>query len=102
MVEFRPGERRVPESWISQERHRLPPNSVRAYLFAVLCVANATLARLAFGMLGATLPFATYYPAILVCALVAGYEAGLAAIALSAAVAWWAWTPTAMAWVRDR
>ena len=97
MVGVPEGDGSVPESWISQERHRLPPKSVRAYLFAVLCVAVATLARLAFGLLGATLQFATYYPMILVCALVAGYQAGVAAIALTMIVAWLAWTPTGIA-----
>ena len=85
----------MPESWISQERHRLRPNSVRAYLFAVLCVAVATVARLAVGLLGANLPFATYFPAVVVCALLAGYQAGLATVVLSALVVRWAFMPPA-------
>jgi K+-sensing histidine kinase KdpD len=39
------------------------------------------------------LPFASYYPAILIAALIGGAEAGLFAMMLSLVVAWWAFLP---------
>jgi two-component sensor histidine kinase len=87
----------VPDSWLSQEQHRLRPNSVAAYAFAALSVLVATWARWTFGLLGADLPFATYFPAVLVCTLVAGYHAGLATVLLSAVVVWWAFIPPPLA-----
>ena len=65
-----------------------------AAAWALSCVGAATLARIAFGMLfGPTLPFATYFPAILVAALLGGSVSGLLTIALSIVVVWWAFTP---------
>jgi two-component sensor histidine kinase len=67
---------------------------VAAVGWALFCVGAATLARIACGILfGPTLPFATYFPAILVAALFAGSFAGLLALALSIFVVWWAFTP---------
>jgi len=58
----------------------------------VACVALAALARLLLGVLGPTLPFATFFPAVLVSALFGGLTAGLLAIALSIFTVWWAFT----------
>jgi two-component sensor histidine kinase len=67
---------------------RVPPRSWQAFAIAIGFVALATMARLAWS--GASLPFATYFPAVLVTALLAGPVAGLLAIALSVLLAWWA------------
>ena len=57
----------------------------------VVCVVGATLARIALGRLfGPTLPFATFFPAVLISALFGGVIAGIVAIALSVIAVWWA------------
>ena len=61
-----------------------------AVVFAVACVAAATLARILLGLVGSTLPFATFFPAVLVAALFGGRIAGLLAIPISVIVVWWA------------
>lgn len=76
---------------------RVLPRSWQAFAIAIACVALGTLARLAFAWSGASLPFATYFPAVLVTALLAGPIAGLLAIALSVLIAWWAFIGPAYA-----
>jgi two-component sensor histidine kinase len=61
-----------------------------AIVFAALCVLAATLARILLGLVGSTLPFATYFPAVLLAALIGGRIAGLIAIPMSVVVVWWA------------
>lgn len=58
----------------------------------VACVAVAAAARWLLGVLGPTLPFATFFPAVLVSALFGGLLAGLLAIVLSIFIVWWAFT----------
>lgn len=75
----------LPEGW----HDRLVPNSLAAYGFAVAAVATATLVRFGVGWLdGDVLPFACYYPAILIVCLIGGVEAGLFAMMLSMVAAW--------------
>jgi two-component sensor histidine kinase len=63
-------------------------------VLAIACVALATAARVAVGWLvGPTLPFVTYFPAILFAALFGGVWAGIMSIPLSILVVWWAFTP---------
>jgi K+-sensing histidine kinase KdpD len=71
--------------------HRgLRPNSFAAYIMAIACIAIATLIRLGFaGLGGEILPLVSYYPAILVAALIGGTGAGLLAMVLSLAAVWW-------------
>jgi two-component sensor histidine kinase len=67
---------------------------VTALVLAIGCVGLASVARAAFGWLvGPTLPFATYFPAVLVAALFGGPPAGLLSVALSVLAVWWAFTP---------
>ena len=68
-----------------------------ALVFALVCVAAATAARVVLGMAGSTLPFATFFPAVLVAALFGGRIAGLMSIPLSVAAVWWAFIPPAFA-----
>jgi K+-sensing histidine kinase KdpD len=71
-------------------RDGLAPNSLAAYGFALACIAAATFVRFGFGWLGGdVLPFASYYPAILIASLIGGVEAGLFAMMLSMVAAWW-------------
>lgn len=59
------------------------------------CVGTATLARVATGLIGPTLPFATFFPAVLVSALFGGWLGGLLAIPLSVIAVWYAFVPPA-------
>ena len=62
-----------------------------AYWLAACCVAVAFVIRLLLGQLDyEASPFATLYPAILFAALWGGVGAGLFAIVLGGAFAWWA------------
>lgn len=76
-------------------QHRLRPTSGAAYSFALGCVAVATIARWTLGLLVSEeiVPFATYFPAVLVAALVGGVGSGVLALALGALIGWWAFMP---------
>lgn len=75
-------------------RQGLRPNSFEAYVFGLVCIAIASLVRFGFGWLGdIALPFACFYPAILIVSLVAGMEAALVAMLVSMAVVGWAFFP---------
>ena len=67
-------------AWIYEAIKKVPENTVSAYAFAIICVVVATLARVIFGLVGASVLFTSYYPAVLVAALMAGRRAGLLAI----------------------
>lgn len=79
-------------------RDGLPPNSLSAYLFALILVAVSALIHGAFIAVGGNvLPFTAYYPATLLVSLVAGAGAGIASILLSLAVVAWVFpTPVAL------
>lgn len=61
----------------------------------VACVIVAALVRVLLGVLGPTLPFATFFPAVLVSALFGGLIAGLLSIVLSIFTVWWAFAEPA-------
>jgi len=69
-------------------------------LLCVICVIAAALARKLLGVLGPTLPFATFFPALLISALVGGVTSGLLAVALSILTVWWAFAEPAFTFVR--
>lgn len=79
--------------WIRTASRRIPENSLAAYGLALGCVAIAAVLRMLFGLIGADLPFATNFVAVLLVALFAGPSAGGFAIALSLLVVWWAFIP---------
>src|SRR5439155_22301964 len=89
----RKGATAVSNDWIEGASKRLPPNSARAFAFALLCVAVATAAQAAVDSLGASLLFVVHFPAVLIAALLAGPAAGVLAIAASITVVWWAFMP---------
>ena len=72
---------------------RLPPRSAQAFIFAVVIIVLAAGVREFFSLLGATLLFASFYPAVLVIALFAGPWAGAFGAVLAILVAWWAFVP---------
>lgn len=61
-----------------------------AIVLAAVCVFAAAVARVLLGLAGSTLPFATFFPAVLIAALFGGRIAGLIAIPMSIVVVWWA------------
>lgn len=75
-------------------RRGLRPNSVAAYGFALACIAVASLIRFGFGWFAdIVLPFACFYPAILIVSLIGGVEAALFAMVVSMFVVGWAFYP---------
>lgn len=76
---------------------RLAPWSASAFLLALVCVAAAAALRVAFASFGATLYFATFFPAVLIVSLFAGTPAAIAATFLANIVVWWAFVPPYMA-----
>jgi carboxylesterase len=75
-------------------REGLHPNSLAAYALSLACVAFATFVRFGIGWFSSDiLPFACYYPAILIVSLVGGLEAGLVTTVLSLIVVGWAFVP---------
>jgi PAS domain S-box-containing protein len=71
----------------------LRPGSGTAYLAAIVLVGAATLARLALGPLNFDMPFITFYPAVILAALLGGTESGLVALMLAALSAWCFFVP---------
>src|SRR5262245_61347933 len=71
----------------------------QAYAFAVLCVALAGLVRWAIGLfVGDVVPFATFFPAVLLAALFGGVGPGALAALLGGVIGWWAFLDPPMAW----
>lgn len=82
-------------SWRRLWHDGLPPGSLGSLLFALTCVAIATLIRIAFGeMSEASAVFAPYYSATLVAALVGGAQAGGFAAISGAVAALWFFVPS--------
>lgn len=81
----------VSRLWAAKDEF-LRTNSWPAYSFAAICVALATLLRLAVHR-EVTLLFPTYYVAVLVVSLVEGFRASVFAILLSVLAAWWLFLP---------
>src|SRR5665213_3718401 len=81
-------------------RRGLRPASPAAFAFAFLCVAAAIALRLAVDLiaLNAT-AFATFYPAVVVSALVCGVAGGAFATLLSGLAAWWFFLPPRFEWL---
>lgn len=68
----------------------LRPRSPAALAFAVLCVGTATALRLAVELIAPNaVPYATYFPAVLLATLIGGLAAGITATVLSAIIGRW-------------
>lgn len=72
---------------------QLRPWSAQAILVALACLAGATSVRVVLGWFGVTAPFGTFFPAVLVTALLAGTPAAIAVIMASVFVVWWTFLP---------
>ena len=79
---------------------RVRPYSLRAAAIVVACLGAASLLRAAFAVVGIDALFPTYYPAVLLAALVAGTPAGIATIVGSIVIVWWAFIPPIFAFGR--
>ena len=76
------------------EQWRISAGSAAAYAFATLCVAVATLLHWGIGfIIENSQHFTTYYPAVVIAALVGGAGAGIYAAILGGIIAWWAFMP---------
>jgi len=76
---------------------RVEPGFAGSLALALACVAVAVVARVLLGVIGSTLYFASFFPAVLICALIGGRTPGLLAIPLSIIAVWWAFIPPAYA-----
>jgi two-component sensor histidine kinase len=72
---------------------RIRPFSLAALLIAMSCLALATLLRLGFAALGVSALFPSYYPAVLLAALIGGTPAGIGVIFGAILIVWWAFIP---------
>jgi two-component sensor histidine kinase len=80
--------------WRELWRGGLPPRSIFSLIFALSCVAIATIVRIGLGAISpASAVFAPYYSATLVAALVGGARAGSVAAAAGALAAFWLFVP---------
>jgi K+-sensing histidine kinase KdpD len=78
-------------------RKLVPAGSAEAYAFATLCVAVAALVRWVAGLwFEGIVPFATFFPAVLLAALVGGIGPGILAAILGGTLGWWAFMPPSM------
>jgi K+-sensing histidine kinase KdpD len=81
-------------------KRRIAPGSLEAYLIAALCVALAAAVRWAIGLfVPDVVPFATFFAATLMSALVGGKGPGLFAALTGCALGWWAFLMPTMAWL---
>lgn len=76
--------------WRQVLLRRIDLGPAASIALCVACVIAAALLRMLLGVLGPTLPFATFFPAVLISALFGGLFAGLLSIALSIITVWWA------------
>lgn len=81
---------------------RLRHYPLAAYGLALLLVVIAVLVRgLVVDYIGPQSPFITFYPAIILAALLGGLWPGILATALSVAAAWYAFIPPYFSWTLD-
>ena len=79
-------------------RKLIPAGSAEAYAFATLCVAVAAAVRWVAGLwFGGIVPFATFFPAVLLAALVGGIGPGILAAIAGGTIGWWAFMAPPMA-----
>ena len=79
-------------------RELIPAGSAHAYAFAIFCVVVAAVVRWAAGMwFEGIVPFATFFPAVLLAALIGGIGPGIFAAIAGGAIGWWAYMTPLMA-----
>jgi two-component sensor histidine kinase len=81
-------------------RALVPAGSVPAYAFAIFCVAVAGIVRWSLGIwFEGVIPFVTFFPAVLLAALVGGMGPGILAAVLGGTIGWWTFLPPLMAFL---
>ncbi|AMN42061.1 DUF4118 domain-containing protein [Rhodoplanes sp. Z2-YC6860] len=69
-------------------------NWAPACLLALVCGGVATAAEFAFSpLIGTSVPFAAYFPAVVAAALLGGAIAGTLTVLIAVVVVWWAFIP---------
>jgi PAS domain S-box-containing protein len=82
---------------------RVRQNPLAAYGLALLMVGLAVFMRwLVGGYTGVQIPFITFYPAIIIVALIGGLWPGILATVLSTVAAWYLFIPAFFAWPGQR
>lgn len=79
--------------WWRFPYRRVEPGIWGSLALALACVAVAVVARILLGLIGSTLYFAAFFPAVLICSLIGGRLPGMLAIPLSIIAVWWAFIP---------
>ncbi|MBS0536356.1 MAG: DUF4118 domain-containing protein [Proteobacteria bacterium] len=75
------------------------PGSLEAYGLALACVLAATLLRLLIDIVSPdAVPFATFFPALLIATLAGGPAAGVLATVVGGFVSWWLFIEPRFAW----
>jgi PAS domain S-box-containing protein len=75
-------------------RQGFRPGSHKAYGFAICCSAAAIAMRYALGFIDSGLvPFATFFPAVLLVTFLGGIAAGILALVLCGIFGWWLFIP---------
>jgi two-component sensor histidine kinase len=88
------GDKNLATTWGALARRGLRPGSAAAFGFAFICIVVATALRLAIDLVApGAVPFATYFPAILIATLVAGTAAGIIVMAFGALISWYVFVP---------
>ncbi len=81
---------------------RLRPYSWQAFAFGGACIAAAVVVRYGVGLLQPeAVPFASFFPAILITALIAGAPVALLATVASVLLAGWLFAPEERDWTLD-
>ena len=76
-------------------RKLIPAGSAEAYAFAIFCVAVAAAVRWVAGLwFEGIVPFATFFPAVLLAALIGGIGPGILAAIAGGLIGWWAFLTT--------
>lgn len=81
--------------WLPRLVNSIRPYSIRAMAVAVLCFTCALAVQIIFRLLGGSLLFATYFPAVLVGGLLAGLPAGIFVTIAALATVWLVFIPPA-------
>jgi two-component sensor histidine kinase len=79
--------------WLQRLGEKFSPRSPAAYLLALGAVVLATVVRMALGWLDVTLYYATYFPTVMLVALICGPWVATVASFASAIVVWWVFVP---------
>jgi two-component sensor histidine kinase len=83
------GAYRLETGWIQRLGEKFPPRSLSAYLFALGAVVVTTVARVALSWFDVTLVYVTYFPAVMLVALICGPLVATVASFMSAIAVWW-------------